>query len=177
MYKRSSIVVGTILILVGILFLLVQFLPGLAASLDISMQWPLLIIGVGGLLILSAFLGTPTLAIPGSIVAGIGGILYVQNLTGAWSSWAYVWALIPGFAGIGTLLAGLLGHRRRHSWREGGRLIATSAVLFLIFGAFFNGLGGLGQYWPVLLIGLGLWMMLPSRKKRRSGSQEKTPEF
>lgn len=174
MHKRSSIVVGTILILVGILFLLVQFFPGLAANLDISTQWPLIIVGVGGLLILSAFLGTPKLVIPGSIVTGIGGILYVQNLTGAWDSWAYVWALIPGFVGIGLVLAGLLGHNRRDSWHEGGRLIVTSAVMFLIFGAFFNGLGGLGQYWPVLLIGVGVWMLLPARKRRRSGSQEKS---
>lgn len=170
MHKRSSIIIGTILILMGILFLLVQFIPGLAASLDIRLQWPLIIVAVGGLLILSAFLGTPALAIPGSIVSGIGGILYVQNLTGAWDSWAYVWALIPGFAGIGLILAGLLGHQRRKSWREGARLIVTSAVMFLIFGAFFNGLGGLGQYWPVLLIGLGVWMLLPNRKRRRSGS-------
>lgn len=173
MHKRSSIVVGTILILVGVLFLLAQFFPGLTAVLDISLQWPLIIIAVGGLLLLSAFLGTPTLAIPGSIVTGIGSILYVQNLTDAWDSWAYAWALIPGFVGIGLVLAGLLGHNRRASWREGSRLIVISAALFLIFGAFFNGLGGLGRYWPVLLIGLGLWLLLPNRKRRRSGSQEK----
>ena len=174
MHKRSSIVVGTILILVGILFLLVNFFPGLAAGLDISLHWPLIIVAVGGLLILSAFLGTPTLAIPGSIVTGIGGILYVQNLTGTWDRLAYVWALIPGFVGLGLLLAGLLGHRRRESWRGGGRLMVTSCVMFLIFGAFFTGLGGLGKYWLVLLIGVGVWMLLPTRKRRRSGSQEKS---
>lgn len=137
MHKRSSIVVGTILILVGILFLLVNFFrPG--RPLNISLHWPLIIVAVGGLLILSAFLGTPTLAIPGSIVTGIGGILYVQNLTGTWDSWAYVWALIPGFVGLGLLLVGLLGHRRRESWREGGHTnrLCLSAVMFLIFGAF-----------------------------------------
>ena len=100
------------------------------------------------------------------IVTGIGGILYVQNRTGAWASWAYVWALIPGFVGIGLLIAGTLGHKRRKSWREGGRLIVISAVLFLVFGAFFNGLGVIGQYWPVLLIGLGLWQLLPRRSTR-----------
>ncbi|MEZ4590341.1 MAG: hypothetical protein R3D55_04265 [Chloroflexota bacterium] len=166
MHKHSSIIVGTILIVVGIVFLLVQFIPGLAASLDISAQWPLIIVAVGGLLLLSAFLGTPALAIPGSIVSGIGGILYVQNLTGAWASWSYVWALIPGFVGIGLLLAGLLGHERRKSWREGSRLILISGVMFLIFGAVFNGLGGVGRYWPVLLIGLGLWQLLPRRSAR-----------
>lgn len=163
MQKQSSIIVGAILIVVGVLLLIAQFFPGLTADLDISRQWPLIVVAVGGLLLLSAFLGSPPLAIPGSIISGIGGILYVQNLTGAWSSWAYVWALIPGFVGIGLLIAGTLGHERRQSWREGGRLVLISSVLFLVFSAFFNGLGGIGRYWPVLLIGLGLWQLLPRR--------------
>ncbi len=172
MHKRSSIIVGTILILVGVLFLVVQLFPGLAINLDIGNQWPLIVVSVGVLLLLSAFMGTPALAIPGSIVSGIGGILYVQNLTNSWSSWSYVWTLIPGFVGIGLLLAGLLGHQRVTSWREGSRLLLISAVMFVIFGAFFNGLGGLGQYWPVLLIGLGLWMLWPGR----SGKQQTAPK-
>lgn len=166
MHKQSSIIIGAILILVGIFLLAAQFFPGLTANLNISQQWPLIVVAVGALLLLSAFLGTPPLAIPGSIVTGIGGVLYVQNLTGAWASWAYVWALIPGFVGIGLLIAGTLGHERGTSLREGGRLILISGVMFLIFGAFFNGLGGIGRYWPVLLIGLGLWQLLPRRSAR-----------
>lgn len=165
MHKHSSIVTGTILIVVGLLFLVVQLFPGLPFDLDIAQQWPLIIVSVGVLLILSALFGTPALAIPGSIVTGIGAILYVQNLTDTWSSWAYVWTLIPGFVGIGLILAGLLGHQRRTSWRDGSKLLIISAVLFLIFGAFFNGLGDLGQYWPVVLIGLGLWLLLPRRQR------------
>jgi hypothetical protein len=165
MHKRSSIIVGTILIVAGLFFLVIQLFPGLAFNLDIGQQWPLIIVSVGMLLILSAVFGSPALAIPGSIVSGIGSILYVQNLTDTWSSWAYIWTLIPGFAGIGLILAGLLGHRRRASWREGGRLLLISFVLFLVFGAFFNGLGGLGRYWPIILIGLGLWMLLPRRQR------------
>ncbi len=105
MHKRSSIIVGTILIVVGLLFLAVQLFPGLAFNLDIDRQWPLIIVSVGVLLILSALFCSPSLAIPGSIVSGIGGILYVQNLTDTWESWAYVWTLIPGFVGIGMILA------------------------------------------------------------------------
>jgi hypothetical protein len=166
MHKRSSIVIGTILILVGLLFLVIQLFPGLALNLDLGQQWPLIIVSVGMLLILSAVLGSPALAIPGSIVSGIGGILYVQNLTNTWASWAYIWTLIPGLAGIGLILSGLLGHRRRSFWREGSRLLLTSFVLFLVFGAFFNGLGGLGRYWPIVLILLGLWMLLPRRRQQ-----------
>jgi hypothetical protein len=167
MHKRSSIIVGIILILVGVLFLLAQLFPSLAINLNISQQWPLIIVSVGGLLLLSALLGTPSLAIPGSIVAGIGGILYVQNLTNTWDSWAYIWTLIPGFVGIGMLISGLLGHRRRSMWREGSRLLLISFVLFFVFAAFFNGLGSFGRYWPVLLIVAGLWMVWPRRRSNR----------
>lgn len=166
MHKRSSIIIGTILIVVGLLFLVAQLFPSLAFNLDIGRQWPLIIVLVGVLLILSAVFGSPALAIPGSIVSGIGGILYVQSLTDTWSSWAYIWTLIPGFVGMGLILSGLLGHRRRAFWREGSRLLLTSFVLFLVFGAFFNGLGGLGRYWPIVLILLGFWMLLPRRRQQ-----------
>ena len=172
MHKRSSIIVGIIMILVGALFLLVQLFPSLAINLDIEQQWPLIIVTVGGLLILSAFLSAPSLAIPGSILSGIGGILYVQNLTNTWESWAYVWTLIPGFVGIGLLLAGLLGHKRRESWREGIRMLLISAALFVLFGAFFNGLGDFDRFWPVLLIALGIWMLWPRRSNKSLPKEE-----
>ena len=164
MHKRSSTIVGIILILVGLLFLLVHLFPGLSLNLDISQQWPLIIVSIGVLLLISAMFGTPTLAVPGSTLSGIGGILYVQSLTNSWSSWTYVWALIPGFVGIGLLLAGLLGHQRRTSWREGSKLIVLSLFLFAIFGAFFSGFGGLARFWPLLLIFLGLRMLWPNRR-------------
>ena len=163
MEKRSSIVGGLILILVGSLFLLMQLFPGLAEQIDLARQWPLIIIAIGGFFLLAALLGTPSLAIPGSIVGGIGSLLYYQNLTGNWDSWAYAWALIPGFVGLGIMLMYLLRGQPKRAFREGGRQLVVSLVLFVIFAAFFNGLGGLGQYWPVILILVGSWMLLKRR--------------
>ena len=163
MEKRGSIVSGVILILAGAIFLLLQFFPGLADWLDLGRQWPLIIVAVGGFFLLAALLGAPSLAIPGSIVGGIGGLLYYQNLTDNWSSWAYTWALIPGFVAIGVILMNGLQGRFRRGWREGGGLLGLSLVLFIIFGAFFNGLGGLGRYWPLLLILAGVWLLLKKR--------------
>lgn len=167
MEKRSSIVGGAILIIVGVLFLLVQLFPGLVALLDIDRQWPLTIVAVGGLFVFGALLGTPPLAIPGSIIAGTGILLYYQNLTGDWASWAYAWTLYPGFVGVGIILMNLLSGRVKRGFQEGGNLIAVSVVLFVIFAAFFNGLGGLGQFWPVILILAGLWLLLRNRFSRR----------
>ncbi len=44
--------------------------------------------------------------------------------------------LIPGFSGIGMVLAHLLGARDRYSMRSALDTIGTSLVLFIIFGAF-----------------------------------------
>ncbi|HPL28540.1 MAG TPA: hypothetical protein PLG21_10845, partial [Anaerolineae bacterium] len=103
--------------------------------------------------------GATGMAVPACIVGGIGGLLYWQNATGRWGSWAYAWALIPGFAGVGLILAGLL----RLNWRQvqaGLWQAFISLVVFGIFGSFFGGLGVLGRYWPALLILLGLALMV-----------------
>lgn len=161
MRKQSSIVGGLILILVGTLFLLLQAFPGLAELIALERQWPLLIVAVGAFFALAALLAAPPLMIPGAIIGGIGALLYYQNLTGNWASWAFAWTLIPGFVGLGMILMGLL--RGRGGVREGARLLLFSLVLFFIFGAFFNGLGGLGQFWPLLLIAVGLLLMWRNR--------------
>ena len=156
--RRSSLATGLVLILIGALIFATQFVPGW----ETWFQWPLFIIGIGAvLLVIGLLTRVPALAVPACIVGGIGGLLYYQNATGDWDSWAYAWALIPGFVGVGTILAGLLGGRFRKPLREGGQLILISLVLFLAFGSFFGliGLGPLGQYWPVLLIALGVLIL------------------
>ena len=87
-------------------------------------------------------------------------LFYWQDATGNWDSWAYAWTLIPGFVGVGVLLEGLLSGNFRRAWGGGMTLIVISAVMFLIFGSFLGGPISLGQWWPVLLILLGLWMLV-----------------
>jgi hypothetical protein len=158
--RRSSLAVGLILILVGLFFLAAQFLPELNIW-TVWFDWPVYAIGVGFLLLLIGLLvGEPDMAVPACIVGGIGGILYWQNATGNWESWSYVWALIPGFAGVGRVISGLLGpaHKRWKTVQDGLQTVLVSAALFVVFGSFF-GLSLLGDYWPVLLIALGVLLM------------------
>jgi len=157
--RRSSLAGGLVLILLGTWFLVAQFVPGL----QIVVSWPLIIVGAGMLLLVIGLLtGVPEMAVPACIVGGIGGLLYWQNATGNWDSWAYAWTLIPGFVGAGVILAGLLGGKLRRSVREGGGLVLVSLVLFAIFGSFFGALGMVGDYWPVFLIALGLLLLFRS---------------
>ncbi len=155
--RRSNLVAGLLLILIGAALLVTRLVPEMQGWLDFW-SWPVYVIAAGaGLLLLGLLLGEPDLAVPACIVAGIGGILYWQNITGQWDTWSFVWTLIPGFAGVGTVLSGLLGgESRRHKLvGDGLQTILVSAVMFLIFASFF-GRSLLGAYWPALLILLGL---------------------
>jgi hypothetical protein len=113
------------------------------------------------------FTWQPGLVNGGCIVAGIGGILYWQNATNTWASWAYAWTLIPAFAGVGMILAGVMQGDFLRSLRMGLWQILTSAVLFLIFAAFLGGPNLLGVYWPVLIIGLGIILLFQSLLRKR----------
>jgi hypothetical protein len=153
---RSAAVGGVILIVLGALLLLAQVSPELGSLLGLEWSWPLIVVAVGlGLFVMGLFTGTPSMAIPACIVAGIGGILYWQNMTGNWLSWTYAWALIPGFVGVGMILSALLGEGGWSRAAEGAESILVSLVLFLVFGSLFGGLTGLGPYWPALLILVG----------------------
>jgi len=160
-HRRTNLIGGIVLILVGVYFLAVQLFPELGPSLNIEFSWPLILVGVGAFLLLFGLLvNAPGMAVPACIVAGIGGILYYQNMTGDWASWAYAWALIPGFVGVGIILAGLFGGTFRQSLRDGGTLILISLILFAIFSSLLGGKSYLGVYWPILIILLGLWLLI-----------------
>jgi uncharacterized membrane protein HdeD (DUF308 family) len=158
---RTQLALGIILILLGAWFIAQRSIPELAAFAERFSEGPFTVIGVGVLLLLlGLILGSPGLAIPAAIVSGIGGILYYQDLTGNADSWSYMWTLIPGFVGVGTILRGLLGEDPRNNLRHGLNLMVISAVLFLVFSALLGGWDLLGNYGPaILLIVLGLWVI------------------
>jgi hypothetical protein len=111
------------------------------------------------------------MSIPASIVAGIGGILYYQNRFGDWDSWSFLWTLIPGFVGVGSILTGLFGENTRRNLAHGLNLVVISSVMFLVFAGLMQRLSILGPYGPaVLLILLGLYVIGRSLFRSRGGS-------
>jgi hypothetical protein len=168
--RRSDLVFGIILLLIGGWFLAAQYtlLPGLNSIMNVQYQWPLIIIGIGVFLFLLGLLvRAPGMSVPACIVGGIGGILYWTNATGNWVDWSYLWAPIPGFVGVGILLSTLLGGNERGGYREGLRLILISAILFVIFLMLFSGQGKYLKYWPVLVILAGIWIIIQTIFRRK----------
>lgn len=165
--NRRSLATGLILILVGAAFLVAQVAPQYFEWFDTEDAWPLLIVAFGVLFLLMGILtGTPALAVPASIIGGIGGLLYWQNATGNWETWAYAWTLIPGFVGVGIILSGVLSGQTSHALREGGRTILVSAILFAIFGSFLGGGEMFEWVFPVAAILGGLLLLFQNLFRR-----------
>jgi hypothetical protein len=121
----------------------------------------LVVIGLGLFWLVQALLlRSPALIVPACVVTGVGALLTWQNVTGNWGSWSWAWALIPGFAGVGRLLSGLAEGKIGSALTEGGVLIVASAVLLTVFGSMMGGPRLLGDYWPVLIILLGVVFVL-----------------
>ena len=159
--NRSNLFLGLLLILIGGWMVVTRQVPSIQEWLDNNFIWPMWVIGAGALVFLIGLItGNPGMAIPASIIAGIGGILYYQETTNNYSSWSYMWTLIPGFVGVGEILAGLLGERTRRNLSSGLRNLVVSAVMFLAFGTFLGGLSILGDYGaPILIILLGVYVL------------------
>lgn len=174
--RRTNITSGIVLIVIGAILLMTEVIPGLGHWFNVAFTWPVIIILVAlGLLVIGLVTAEPDMAVPACIVGGIGGILYFQNagiLT--WQSWAYLWTLIPGFVGIGTLLAGLIKWKRKQI-SEGLESILVSAVLFTIFGSLLGGVVGyfpFKNYLPYLLILLGIFLFIRALARPSKRSSE-----
>jgi len=125
------------------------------------MSWPLIPAGLGWMFLLAAVLTrSGGLAIPGTIIGGLGAILYWQNSSNTWTSWSYVWTLVPGLVGLGFLLANLFGLRSRHLRVIGSYFVFWSLLFFAIFAAFFGDDIFILRFWPVLIVASGIWLLV-----------------
>jgi hypothetical protein len=170
--NRTQLVLGLLLILVAGWLIATRIEPDLANILHLTFDWPMWVIFAGAaLLVIGLLVGASDMAIPASIVAGIGGILYYQNATGNWASWSYLWTLIPGFVGIGKILSGIIGGDFMACLREGLGLLLTCAILFTIFATIFNAwtiFGSFSAYVPIaLLFVVGIWFIVRGVIRRK----------
>lgn len=170
--NRTQMVLGVLLILVAGWLILTRINPALGELIKLPpFVWPMWVILAGlMLLMLGLLVGAPAMAIPACIVAGVGGILYYQNASGDWNSWLYLWTLIPGFAGVGTILTGLLGEDFRHNVGQGLNTLLVSLILFVIFSGIFGAWTTFGPYTQYIFIGLlfvlGIWFIVRAFVRR-----------
>ncbi|MCX6084368.1 MAG: hypothetical protein NT102_05325 [Caldiserica bacterium] len=182
-HERNTRALGLLLLAVGAWILVARFI-----HIDLgSWLWPFWVIVPGGLIMALGFRdmhrSNEGLVTFGSIVAVTGIILFVQNITGQWQSWAYAWALLfPGSIGLGQYLWGKRTGDAAAA-RSAEKTIRVAVVLFVAFGIFFEvvlGIGGLrlgmaGRIVvPVLLIVAGVALYVTSATGGR-GSYSQPP--
>lgn len=186
--KRGSNMIGTLagtlLILLGIAFLMVRLLISIF-DFDLGhYTWPLFIIVPGVLMFIAAFMlerraGVP-LAMFGGMVAATGVILMIQNIFDLYATWAYAWALIaPTSIGLSKLLYGM-ARGLGDEIKSGLAMAGIGVVIFVVVGAFFElviDLNGLGLNvswlcWPTLLIGCGIITLIVNLIPRRNSSSQ-----
>lgn len=158
-HPREGIVLAVILITVGVGALMLQLYPD-AGDLILAL------IGIA-LLAVFAFTRAYGALIPGAIMTGLGlGIVAAQNLsvTDEASGGVIVLGLGLGFIGI-WVLSGLARLEEHHPWPlvPGGILVAV-AIGLLIGGVALDVM----QYWPVVLIALGLIVLWRAWTEMRS---------
>jgi hypothetical protein len=181
--NAGALIGGSVLIAIGILSILGQVFRQINFW---ETFWPLIIIGVGAVFFAAMFAGGRSvsgLAIPGSIFSAIGLMLFYQNLTNHWESWAYGWTFILMSVGVGIYLMGAWGGRPEQR-QAGLGVLRIGLILFIIFGAFFELIftGGMPLglrtiFFPAALIVLGLYLILSRTnlfKKRVADENEAT---
>ena len=178
----GAAVLGALLIVLGLIFLAGQYW-----NLDLGRYgWPIYVIGLG---LAVALLGLTQrngsgLTIFGSMVTIVGLILFYQNLTDHWESWAYAWTLIaPGGSGVGMALYGV---RARNATMVSAGLwqVVTALGLFVAGFLFFEGLFGISgrrfplPNWviPLAVIVLGLLLLFRGFTARRDAHHGESDE-
>jgi hypothetical protein len=177
--NRGRAVLGVLLVAIGVVGLTATW-----AGFDVDTWigehgWPIFVIVPGLLLWALAFVPRPPagvgFAIAGRIVTSVGLLLWYQDTTDHWESWAYAWALIgPCAAGLGLLLYGLVTQTHQMV-RQGVWIASIGFVVFVVGALFFESIFetgrvpfDLGDAWPVVLIGIGIVVIVASLLGPRS---------
>lgn len=173
----GTLVGGAILIMFGSLSIAGQLFGG--RFLD--WVWPLFIVALGSLFFVAMFAvgrNVSGLAIPGSIIAGIGLVLLVQNATRHWESMAYFWTFIVFFVGAGIFIMGWYGENEGQK-NSGKKVMRVGFILLIIFGGLFEAIfsGFDNLVFPILLILLGGYLVLvrSGLLSRTRGSELEVP--
>lgn len=131
-----QLVLGIVLVVTGGLFLADQILP----ILIMPSYWPLLIV----FLCVTFYIGMLAagrrgagLAIPGTIVATVGLLLFVHSTFNLWVTWTYAWPLLICATGLGILIMNIY-LKRDGVRRVAGLLIGIGPTLIVVFGLFFE---------------------------------------
>jgi hypothetical protein len=164
--ERSTFVFATVLIGLGVLFLLFNFIPGWHAG----NTWPAIFIVLAAAFFIPPFVwpsikqGLAGLFIPGSVLLVLGIIFFVNVFSNDWVSWSYAWLLIPGSVGLGLAIAAWYGDWGKAITWTGIWMLVGSLVIFSFFAMLFGSVV-FRTIGPIVLILIGGYFILRSIRR------------
>ncbi len=157
--------IGIILIALGLMGLLSQFFNIRFGRF----LWPFFVIVPGVVIILMAlrrdYRGGEPFVMLGCLITMTGLLLFYQNLTGHWASWAYAWMLIaPTAVGLGQWLYGTVS-ALPGTVKAGKNLVTIGLIMFGAGFVFFELLLNISGFtlgfagWGIFLILFGAFIL------------------
>lgn len=137
---RGSLVGAFALIILGAIFLILNFIPGVG----FEELWPVIFFVTALAFYLPAVIwpesrrGLAGLFIPGSLLLILGIAFLYNTLSGDWGVWAFAWLLIPFGIGMGLSLAAWIGDWGHPVGEVGVWIMVLDAVGFGLFGSLFG---------------------------------------
>jgi hypothetical protein len=136
----QALVMGVVLILIGVIYLALEFIPRLR-EIDVAHYgWPVFVI-VPGVVLIGVAGAVPEasgLCVPGGIVIMAGLVLAVQNIFNLFATASYTWALVaPGGIGLGLWLQGLVNEESGLRV-TGAQTLGAAFIIFLLSALFFE---------------------------------------
>jgi hypothetical protein len=166
--ERGTLIVAVILITLGLIFLLLNLVPGWNAAIS----WPIIFFVLSIGFFLPAFMwpsmrnGLAALFIPGSVLAMLGLIFIYDVLTADWNSWAFSWLLIIAAVGFGLAIASSTGKWGRTVTLVGSWIMTISTFFFVIFAVIFGG-EVLKMIAPFFFILIGIYLIFRSTSRKK----------
>ncbi len=148
-FKKSNLIWGLFLILIGIVFLI-----GNLSQISMEILWPVFPLTVGLAFWIGYFYDRKNhgLLMPGSILIVVSLLFFYCNVFG-WGRMETLWPVFIMAPAVGFVAMYFGGERDQGLLIPAGILFGTG-ILFLIISS------GFGDYWPVLLIIAGLWLII-----------------
>lgn len=170
MMEISKISLPAVLLIGGGVLLLAANLLHLSLM---NYLWPGFVIGTGALLLWPAHSSTAErqsfwswLAIPGAMIAMQGVLLFLMNLVNHFESMAYSWTLVLAAGAYGWMYMKRFDPTS-NAQEKGHRFIRAMVILFMGLATAFEILAfqSLGGWWPLLLIGFGIYLFVKNQRK------------
>ncbi|MCP5099747.1 MAG: hypothetical protein GY943_29690 [Chloroflexi bacterium] len=160
--KQNNLAAGIILIGIGVLFLVFQFV-------DVD-NWGLFFLpALGALFMIWGIIAREGgLMVPGGIISGIGWGSYAiagELMTGVDDGGLFMIIFGLGFMSIALFSA--IFARETHWWALiPGGIISGIGVAIMFGGVFLTALELAGQFWPVILILVGLYVIVKGVREK-----------